>query len=65
VARERGQLIVWQSARATAVLADREIELGPVREGQVIVTIERPGAAPEVRVMDGADPAIAGLARPS
>ncbi len=41
-ARQQGGIVlVWAGSRATVVLPDREIELGTVREDQLIVPVER------------------------
>ena len=39
--RQGGIVLVWAGSRATIVLPDRDIELGDVREDQLIVPIER------------------------
>jgi hypothetical protein len=64
IARNRGQLILWQGRNAIAILPDREKFLGPIGEGQVIVTTEAdvPGGGNlDVEVIDADDPALAGL----
>ncbi len=50
----RGQLLVWQGKDAVAILPDRDVFLGPVRQGQAIVVLGRPapdgsGLSVEVR----------------
>jgi hypothetical protein len=42
-ARNRGQVILWQGRNAIAILPDREKHLGPIGEGQIIVTTESAG----------------------
>lgn len=39
--REGGTVMTWAGSRATIVLAERDIDLGEVREDQVIVPVER------------------------
>jgi hypothetical protein len=39
--RQGGMVLVWAGSRATIVLPDRDIELGDVREDQLIVPVER------------------------
>ena len=39
--KQGGMVIVWAGPRATIVLPDRDVDLGPVREDQLIVPIER------------------------
>ena len=39
--RQGGMVLVWVGARATIVLPGRDIELGDVREDQLIVPVER------------------------
>ncbi len=55
VARNRGQLILWQGRNAIAILPGREKHLGPIAPGQIIVTTERDGPGGgdlDVEVMD-------------
>jgi hypothetical protein len=59
--RNQGQVIIWQGQDAIVVLPNREKNLGPVRDDQLIVTSEiiRFGKTDwDVRVMDRDDPAI-------
>lgn len=68
IAQNRGQLILWQGRNAIAILPDREKFLGPVGEGQVIVTTEAdvPGGGNlDVEVMDAESAAAAGLVAPA
>jgi hypothetical protein len=57
VARQKGQLILWQGKNAIAILPDRDKHLGPIAAGQIIVTTERDGPGGgdlDVEVMDAA-----------
>lgn len=59
----RGLVIVWQGANVIAVLPDREINLGAVRQDQLIITSEKRGPAGlelDVRVVDRDDPMFEG-----
>jgi hypothetical protein len=54
--KQGGLVLVWAGARATIVLPDREIDLGAVREDQLIVPVERMtahGPIVEYRLTDG------------
>ncbi len=65
-AKQLGKVIVWQGANAIAILPDKEIELGPVGQDQVIVYVERRGAlgpAMEAHVVDSNHPWAARFAR--
>jgi hypothetical protein len=51
-AQHQGQVIVWQGPNAIAVLPDRETNLGPVRQGQLIIYAERTGPfGPEIEAI--------------
>ena len=66
-ARNRGQVVLWQGKDLIAILPDREKHLGPVRDGQVIVTTEtrEPGGTVlDVRIVDADDPVAAKLRGP-
>jgi hypothetical protein len=39
--RQGGMVLVWAGSRATIVLPDRDVDLGDVREDQLIVPVER------------------------
>lgn len=59
--RSRGQLIVWQGRDCVAVLPDRDVFLGPLRQGQAIVVMGHPvpdgsGLSVEVHEARGAGP---------
>ena len=41
--QNRGQLLVWQGKDAVAVLPDRDVFLGPLRQGQAVVVLGHPG----------------------
>src|SRR6185503_3780821 len=41
--RNRGQLLVWQGKDALAILPDRDVFLGSLRQGQGIAIVGRPG----------------------
>lgn len=41
--QNRGQLLVWQGKDAVAVLPDRDVFLGPLRQGQAVVVLGQPG----------------------
>jgi hypothetical protein len=54
--RDGGMVLVWAGTRATIVLSTRDIELGDVRDDQLIVPIERRTPASIIRdyeVRDG------------
>lgn len=64
VAREQGQVIVWIGNRTIAVLPDRDIDLGHVRQDQFIITQQKPGPHGiqlDVVVMDSDDPRLANV----
>ena len=57
----RGQVIVWQGPNAIAILPDREKNLGPVAEDQLIITSEKAsalGVELDVMVVDKDDPIL-------
>ncbi len=67
-AHNRGQVVVWQGLDAIAVLPDRDVVLGPVREDQLIITSERHtpfGLKLDVMLMDRNDPRLAGMKVPT
>lgn len=62
-AENEGQVIVWQGLDAIAVLPDREINLGRVRQDQHILTHERRtpfGSTFDVIVVEADDPRVVG-----
>lgn len=64
----QGQVIVWEGLDAVAVLPDKEVNLGPVRADQLIITRERRtilGTQFDVILMDRDDPRIAGQQLPT
>ena len=67
-ARLRNQIILWQGREAIAILPDREKRLGPIGDGQIIVTTERDGPGGgdlDVVVVDADDPLVQTLAPPA
>ena len=65
-ARNRGQVILWQGKDPIAILPGREKHLGPLRDGQFIVTTETQGPQGPVldaRIVDADDPLAVGLAK--
>lgn len=66
--QNEGQVVVWEGLDVVAVLPDREINLGRVGDGQLIITQERRtafGVEHDVMVMDRDDPRIARVPQPS
>ncbi len=58
-ARDGTMLIVWVGARATVVYPDHDDELGPVRDDQVFIPVERMtsrGAVTEFELVGPDDP---------
>lgn len=66
-ARRRGQVILWQGKEPIAILPDREKRLGPIRDGQFIVTTETRGPSGpvlDVVVVDADHPLARDSANP-
>jgi len=64
----QGQVIVWQGLDAIAVLPHRDINLGRVRQDQLIMTSEKhthAGVEMNVLVVDRDDPRLAGMQQPT